>query len=216
MTRSAYGSVRNPLDSTCRRRFLRCGSSCLPAQARHRTGRGSSSRCSAALLVWLASGGIGLVKAQEAAEGRCGCQGRAPPRTRTQPAADAAPPRARPHPPQPEGRPLRPPEHAAVGDPGVGADRRVPAAPLDLFHRPGDPPVHGVSRQRGRARRPGREARGRDPRQEIPGCLRRLQGQRLLPGPAGAHRHRQPAQRPARGQGSHAARRPRRSSPAWR
>ena len=102
-------------------------------------------------------------------------------------------------------------EHAAVGHPGVRADRRVPALALDLFHGPGDPAVHGVSRQRGGARGPGRKARGRDPRQEIPGCLRRLQGQRQLPGPAGADRHRQLAQRPGRGQGGHAAGRPTRS-----
>ena len=57
--------------------------------------------------------------------------------------------------------------------------------------------------QRGRARRPGREARGRDPRQEVPGGVRRLPRQRLVPGPPGPHRDRQPAQRPARGQGGH-------------
>ena len=34
---------------------------------------------------------------------------------------------------------------------------------------------------------PGREARGRDPRQEVPGSVRRLQGERLVPGPAGPH-----------------------------
>ena len=96
-------------------------------------------------------------------------------------------------------------EHVAVGDPGVRADRLVFALALDLFHGPGDPPVHGISRQRGGARGPGRQARSRDPRQEVSGCLRRLQGQRQLPGPAGAHRHRQLAQWPGRGQGGHAA-----------
>ena len=64
----------------------------------------------------------------------------------------------------------------------------VPALPLDLLPAPGHPPVHGVPGQRGRARRPGREARGRDQRQEVPGSLRRLQRQRLLPRPAGPHR----------------------------
>ena len=74
------------------------------------------------------------------------------------------------------GRPASPREHAPVGDPGLGADRTVPPLPLGLLHGPGDPPVHGVPGQRGRADQPRRETRGRDPRQEIPGSLRRVQG----------------------------------------
>ena len=39
---------------------------------------------------------------------------------------------------------------AHVGHRGLGADRRVPAAAVDLLHRDGDPPVHGIQGQRGR------------------------------------------------------------------
>ena len=39
---------------------------------------------------------------------------------------------------------------APVGDRGVGADRALPALPVGLLHRPGDPPVHGAA---GSARR---------------------------------------------------------------
>ena len=104
-------------------------------------------------LIWLAAGQIGhgpgprtpAAKGDAApAEGR---RRHAPRRRRRPPSraggapaegADSAPPR----------------EHAPVGDPGVGADRALPAPALDLFHGPGDPPVHGIPRQRGGARQP--------------------------------------------------------------
>ena len=167
--------------------------------------RGSGSALLTGCLLWLAAGQMGAARAQEPA-----AKGEAPAAK-----ADAGPRRrgrrrrrgqgrrraGRRRPPA-EGTDAAPPrEHAPVGDPGLGADRPLPALPLGLLHGPGDPPVHGVPGQRGRAARPGREARGRDPGQEVPGGLRRLQGQRLVPGPPGPHRHRQPAQRPARGQG---------------
>ena len=61
----------------------------------------------------------------------------------------------------------------------------------------------------------GREARDGDQGAEVPGGVRRLPRQRVVPRPAGPHRDRQPPQRPARGQGGDERRRPRRSSPAW-
>ena len=48
---------------------------------------------------------------------------------------------------------------------------------------------------------PRREARSGDQGQEVPGGVRRLQGERLGPRPARADRRRQPAQRTRRGQG---------------
>src|SRR5271166_5777424 len=55
-------------------------------------------------------------------------------------------------------------------------DRFDPVLPFGLFHGRGDSPVHGVPGQRGRPRPAGGEARSRNPRQEVSGSVRRLQG----------------------------------------
>ncbi len=192
---------------TSRWRLLRCGSSSLPARAGCPGHDGWCSLCSPAR-------SRGWLRARcPACSPRSLPRARHPPRrpgSRTQggartgsgrrwPAAAPAPaPSRRRYHAEGAREPAQP------GDPGVGADRRVPADPVDLLHGAGDPAFHGTAGQRGRARAAGRAARGRDPRQEVPGRLRRLQGQRLVPRPAGAHRHRQPAQRPAGGEGGHA------------
>ena len=203
-------------------RHIRCGSSSLPARA------GCPGRRWLVLRGALRPAGVaGLGRGRPAAgpgagrQGRRRRQGRRTPKDEPAPAADAAaaarptamPARQRR---RGDGPPEAAREPAEPGDPGLGADRRLPAAALDLLHGAGDPAVHGAPRQRGRARAAGRAARGRDPRQEVPGRLRRLQGQRLVPGPAGARRHRQPAQRPAGGEGDRCSRPPTRSPPAWR
>ncbi len=122
---------------------------------------------------------------------------------KTDPAAAPAPAAAA----APAAAPSVPPAGTApkslllVGDRGVGADRLLPPLPLGLLHRPGDQALHGAARQRGGPRRPGREAGNGDQGSEVPGGLRRLPRQRLLPRPPGPERRGRPAQREDRGEG---------------
>ncbi len=92
---------------------------------------------------------------------------------------------------------------APLGDRRLGPDRRVLALPVDLLHGLGDQALHGAEGQRSRAGGPRREARERDQGPQVPGGLRRLPGQRLVPGQARQDRRGQPPQRPGRGQGGH-------------
>ena len=100
---------------------------------------------------------MGGLVAQEPAKGKA--PGTPPPRTPPPPrrsrraAADAAdPPAAAPANPDAATAAKGPTKSPHPGDPGVGADRRLPAAALHLLHGAGDPAVHGAPRQRGRAR----------------------------------------------------------------
>ena len=177
-------------------------------------GAGSCSLVLAGLLA-LCLGPDGTVQAQdESQKDEAG---------RSQGPRSRAPPPRRPRPPQPStapggerGQAAGPREYAAVGDPGLGSDRAVLAL-LSVYFTALVIRLFMEFRVSEAVPAPlVEQARGRDPRQEVPGCVRRLQGQRLVPGPAGPHGDRQPAQRAGRGQGGRCWRGPKRSSPAWK
>ena len=94
-----------------------------------------------------------------------------------------------------------PAQHAPVGDRRLGPDRHRHRPALGLLHGDGHPLLHGIPGQRGRAARPDRQAGAGDQGPQVPGRLRRLPRRQLVPRQDGPNRHRQPPQRPRRGQG---------------
>ena len=195
MEGSGLGAIKGSDPETCRRRLFRCVSfSRVPPRREDKrwTGRGFFFSLFSGVLVWFAFSAIGLVKAQEPAKPDMPAAGK------DAPAAKDAGGSAHRSKARRLGYIERPPWLGATQcyNPPVartccsgpsghpGPTRRVFAVAFLIYFTALVIRLFMEFRVTGGgAGGPGRQARNRDPAQEISGCLRRLQGQRQLPGP---------------------------------